>query len=47
MTDEKPRSRLEELAGKDKNGEKFVYYISLGIAGILLVVLTTMMILNL
>lgn len=47
MTDEKPRSRLEELAGKDKTSEKFVYYISLGIAGILLVVLTTMMILNL
>ncbi len=47
MSDEKPRSRLEELAGRDKTTERFVYYISIGIAGVLLVLLTTMMILSL
>ncbi len=45
MTDEDGQSRLDKLAGRDTTSEKYVYYISMTIAGVLLFLFVTMTIL--
>lgn len=42
MGDDRKKSRLEELAGEDKTSEKFVMYISMTIAVVLLILLLGM-----
>lgn len=46
MTDEDGRSRLDKLAGRDTTSEKYIYYISIAIAAVLLVLFVTMMFLG-
>ncbi len=47
MTDEDGRSRLDKLAGRDVTSEKYIYYISVAIAAVLLIWFVIMMFLGL
>ncbi len=47
MTDDDGQSRLDKLAGRDTTSEKYIYYISMAIAAVLLLLFVTMMIVSL